>query len=388
MRPDLDHGYAPDEPRTHTTDTPRITAESLSVSPTRRTFLTTVALGVGAVSGCLGSNRSDDYRSVTYRHRFDRSGIGSAVYDGGVELGSWEAHELDVEFKISSGSRAAAQSVDGGQDDFANAEIAAVLSLIDAGAPLTILAQETTPMGGVITLRETGISSWTDLAGVEVGRFPWGVTGQLAEAAITSEGGDPNAVEWRNVEPGAHIQLLLEGAIDGAVAYYPQAVTRLELAGHETQVLPLGTVLDHLGNALITRQEIVDEHPEVVERFVRGWLDAHDTFISRTDDVIDVHRDLVPNFDETVEREVLPLILASRIAPETDLESGMGWTPIERMTNTLDILEQIDMLSSADTPETYFTNRFIEESQDRAIDIAERYAQTLEQDYDIEPTAV
>ena len=352
----------------------------------RRSFLATgITTAAVAGAGCIDIIGGSSSEEVTYRHRFDRSGIGSAGYDAGVELGIWEEEGLSVDFDISSGSEAAAQSVASGADEFANAEVAAVLKLIDEGAPLTIIAQETTPLGGIISLDDTGIETWDDLTGQVVGRFPWGVTGSLGAAAMQQEGVDSTAVEWRNVNPGAHIVLLLEGEIDAAVAYYPQAVARLNHMGHETTVFPLSSVLDHLGNTVVTHDNLVTEDPEIVNQFIRGWLRAHRTFITDPDEVIDIHESIVAEFDEVVERKVLGSVLASRIAPEIDLVHGMGWTPEDRMENTLEVLAGIDLIDDELPEGTTFTNQFIEENQTLAIETAELYRDILTADYDVGP---
>lgn len=347
-----------------------------------------MALGATVLTGCSELVGGDTSDTVSYRHRFDRSGIGSAIYDAGIELGVWEDEKLDVEFLTSSGSQAAAQSVASGDDAFANAEIAAVLQLIEEGAPLVIIAQETTPMDGVIARGEVGVSSWADLEGAVVSRFPMGVTPALASAALSEEVGDPDAVEWRNVDPGAHMPLLMEGKIDAAVAYYPQAVARLEYHGFDPIILPHSDILNHLGNTLITHREFLEEEPEIVDRFVRGWLTAHETFITEPEAVISVHEDIVVEFDEEVERQVLPWIFAARINPEVELDHGRGWTATTKMRNTLDVLEQAEMIGSAADPETYFTNEVIENNRDQAISVASTYHDVLSNEYDVTPEDV
>lgn len=347
-----------------------------------------MVIGSTALAGCTELIGNDPIDTVSYRHRFGRSGIGSAIYDAGIELGAWEDENLDVEFLTSSGSQAAAQSVASGDDDFANAEIAAVLQLIEEGAPLVIIAQETTPMDGLIAREESGISSWLDLEGATVGRFPWGVTPALARAALTEQGGDPDTVEWRNVEPGAHMPLLMEAKIDAAVAYYPQAVARLEYHGFETTILPHSDVLNHLGNTLITHRDLLEDDPEIVDRFVRGWLTAHETFITDPEAAMSVHEEIVAEFDEEVERRVLPWILAARIEPSVELVHGRGWTSSADMKNTVEVLERAGILESTADPVAYFTNELIEANRDLALSVASTYRDILTNEYNIDPEDV
>lgn len=380
---------SPNGPALPPTEADGTTTNARGPPTSRRTVLSLgVAATVGSMPGCIGIVGEEDLPTVSYRHRFDRSGIGSAVYDAGVDFGLWEDEGLEVEFQTSSGSEAAAQSVAAKEDEFANAEIGAVLGLIDNDAPLRIIAQETTPMGGVISLADTEIGTWSDLEGKIVSRFAWAVTGSLAREALRAQGGDPDAVEWRNVDPGAHQSLLIAGEIDAAVAYYPQAVTRLSHEGYETNVLALSDVLNHLGNTVITHEDYLEEHPDQVNAFVRGWLHAHERFISEPDEVIEVHREQVATFDEEVERKVLPSIFASKIDPDVSLDHGMGWTERGRMENTVEVLSDVEILETIEDVGPVYTNRFIEENQDLARETAELYDDILHDEHEIDPDDV
>lgn len=377
------------------TDTPGVS---------RRAFLAGTAASTLAVAGCTdlggGDGTSPDgaasptgdagtMPSVQYRHRFKFIGLDSAPNAAGVEMGIWEDEGVNVEFLPSSGSQAAAQSVAQGNDEFGNAEVAPVLRLIQEGAPLTIIGQVIDPMGGVISLAETGITSWADLEGKTVGRFPWATTGKLAPEAMAKEGADPSTVEWQNMQPGAQEELLLEGAIDAAVAYFPQAEVRLQAKGHETNSLALSKVLPYLGTALFTRDEIVEDRPELVNDFVRGWLRSHRTFVTDLDRVVEIQKNYVASFDEEVEMRTLGPIYASRVPrPELGREYGKGWTPAAGLEGTQDILRSAGLLSETRSVDSYYTNEFIDRNRDLAVDTAETYYEELERDFDIGPNYV
>lgn len=344
---------------------------------------------VGVLAGCLGqgSGEETDLTEVTYRHRFSRT-LSSAINDAGVELGAWEEEGLDVTFDTSSGGQETAQAVANGQDDFTNPEIGVTLQLIEEGAPLKIVGNLINPLGGVISLPETGITDWTDLEGKEVGAFPWAVSGDLAMEAMRVKGGDPDKVELRNMNPGQHDSLLMTGEVDAIVAYYPQSVVRLDHQGYDANVLVTADVLDHLGNVLVTREEMVEENPDVVDSFVRGWLRAHELYISEPDEVVEIHKSKVSEFNEEVERDTLPALWASRLNTDYDLDYGMGWTPEEGMEQTLSVFDSIDFVEQTHDTDEYYTNQFIENNQDYAIEVAELYNQTLTEEYEISPDYV
>lgn len=355
-----------------------------SSTTTRRRFL---AAGVGtaatSVAGCLSVGGSSDEK-VTYRYRFSRN-LSSTVIEGGIEMGVWEEEGLDVDFGTSSGADAAAQAVASGNDDFCQTGIASAVGLVEEDAPLTVIGQTQNPLGGVISLAEAGIHSWTDMEGKTVGRFPFGIQSNLAMAAFRSKGGNPDEVTLQNIDPGSQEVLLMEGEIDAAIAYFPQSVTRLEHEGYETNHLVTSRVLDHLGPSLATRESLIEDKPEVVDSFVRGWLKAYQNFVTEIDELIEWHDEFVEEFSESVERETLPYIYAS-IVPDEDIgrSYGKGWTSSTRLQSTLDVLEDVDYVSNTGQPEDYATNQFIEDNQDLAIETADIYYDALGE-YDIDP---
>lgn len=361
--------------------------EQTTTMTTRRQFLAAgVATSAMSVAGCLSLGGSSD-ETVTYRYRFSRN-LSSTVIEGGIEMGVWEEEGLEVDFGTSSGADVAAQAVATGDDDFCQTGMASAVGMVEEGAPLTVIGQTQNPLGGVISLAEAGIHSWIDMEGKTIGRFPFGVQSNLAMAAFRSKGGNPDEVTLQNIDPGAQEVLLMEGKIDAAIAYFPQSVTRLEHEGYETNHLVTSQVLDHLGPSLATRDSLIDDKPEVVDSFVRGWLKAYRNFVTEIDELIEWHDEFVEEFNESVERETLPYIYASIVPDEKMGRShGKGWISPIRLESTLDVLEEVAYVSNTGAPEDYATNQFIENNQDLAIETADVYYDALKE-YDLNPDDV
>jgi NitT/TauT family transport system substrate-binding protein len=327
--------------------------------------------------------------SVTYRHRYQRSGLDAAPNDAGVEMGLWEDEGVEVEFVTSNGSQQAVKSVAQGQDEFGNAEISAVLRQMQRDSSIRIIGQIIDPMAGVVSTAEAGIDSWTDMEGKTIAQYPFGATGPLAMAALEEAGGDPNNVETRNMQPGSEEALLMEGKADAAITYFPQAVARLQRNGYDTNVLIISDVLENLGATLITQQSLIDDQPDLVDSFVRGWLRAHKKFATDLDGVIEVYRDKVPRFDEELALETVGPIYASRVPdPGIGKSKGKGWTPTDQLETTLSVFQNAGLLEETLPVEEYYTNEYIEQNQELAIETAEAYYTQLEDGYDVGPNYV
>lgn len=383
-------------------------SSSVNQSRSRRAFLAAAGVGLtGALAGCTGGSTAGesatttegttteddeetttevDRPDITYRGRFDRVGLAPAVNDAGVALGTWEEEGLDVSYETASGGQAAAKSVASGKDEFGNADVAAVLQLMEQDAPLTIIGNIAGPIDGVVSLEETGITSWTDLEGTVVGMYPFGSTGPAAKAAMRRKGVDLDAVEFRNIQPGSGQKLLLDGSIDAVIRYFPQMVTRLADQDVATNVLRTQDVLGHLGIMLYAHDDVIENHPDRVNAFVRGWLKAFQLWATDVDRVIELYKPLaVGEFDEELERKTLPALYASQ-APSRDVgeEYGKGWISTEDMQRTIDAFADTKLLDGDLDPDEVFTMQFIEQNQDLAIETAEALYGALE-DYEVGP---
>lgn len=398
-------------------DSRRPSAQHVSISEvnsdnysrSRRAFLGAAGLGLTtALAGCTNGTTSGetatttgattsaettdetttatDLPAVTYRGRFQRVGLAPAVNDAGIAMGAWEKQGLDVSYETSSGAQAAAKSVASGKDAFGNGGIAAVMQLIEQGAPLKIIGQIAGPMGGIVSLEETGITKWTDLEGKTVGLFPFGSTGPAAKAAMRQQGVDVSKIQFRNVQPGSGLKLLLDGSVDGMIKYFPQMKDRLDYEGYSSNVLKTRDVLGHLGITLYTRTDVIEEHPDRVDAFVKGWLTAFQLWATQVDEAIEIYKPLtVGDFNEELERKTIPELYASQ-APSKDigLEYGKGWTPEEKLQTTVDVFEQAGLIDGTLDPQDAYTNRFIEGNRELAIETAKTLYTALEQ-YDVGP---
>ena len=370
----------------------------------RRAFLGATGLGLAtAIAGCTGgastregtttdadptseSTSNADRPDITYRGRFDRVGLAPAVNDAGVETGTWEEEGLDVSYETASGGQAAAKSVASGNDQFGNADVAAVLSLIEQDAPLTIIGNIAGPMDGVVSLEETDITSWTGLEGAVVGMYPFGSTGPAAKAAMRQKGVDLEAVEFQNIQPGSGQKLLLDGTLDAVIRYFPQMVTRLEAQDVSVNVLKTVDVLDHLGIMLYAHDDVIEQHPDRVDAFVRGWLNAFQVWATDIDRVIELYEPLaVGEFDADLERQTLPALYASQAPPrEIGDEYGKGWLKTDDMQNTIEVFAETELLDGTVDAESVFTTRFIEQNRDLAIETAQALYGALEA-YEVGP---
>jgi NitT/TauT family transport system substrate-binding protein len=357
-----------------------------------------VAGGVTAgatLTGCMGILESNDGETteelteLTYRHRYKRTGIGTGLNDAGVELGTWEEEGLDVSFETSSGSKAAAPSVASGKDMFGNAGLSTVLGLNEEGADLVVIGQLLDPMGGVVTTGEQGITTWSDLEGKTVGQYPFGSTGPEAKAAMRKKGVDLSTIEFQNVQPGNGERLLRNGDIDAMIKFVPLSKARLVKAGYSPNVLVSSNAIDYLGISLYTRREVIENRPETVDSFVRGWLKAYQIFANRIDEVFEIYKPLAAEgFDEEIQREALAEYYAAQVPdPSIGTEYGKGWTSPEKMEKSIETFSDAGLIEGDVDAEEMYTNQFIDDNQELAVETAQTIYDRLK-DFEIGPNYI
>jgi NitT/TauT family transport system substrate-binding protein len=362
------------------------------------------ASAVAALAGCLGGSSGDggstpagtatgtateteSVESVSYRNRYKRVGIGTGMNDAAIATGLWEEEGLDVSFKPSSGSTAAAKAVASGKDTFGNGEAVAPLSLMEKAESLVVVGQLYDPLEGIVTTGEHGITTWTDLEGKTVGQSPQG--GNITKVALRRKGVDLSKIDFQNVQSGSGTQLLISGQIDASMKWFVLEEPRLKSRGYSPTVLPSAPVLNHLGVTLFTRQEVVDNQPELVNDFVRGWLKAHKLFATNVDKVFEVYEPKASEyFNPELNREALPTFHAAQAPPKSiGQEHGKGWIPSSKVERTIDVLEDADMLDGSLSTEAAYTNEFIERNEDLAVETANAIYDRLSE-FDIGPDYV
>ncbi|MFB6093662.1 MAG: ABC transporter substrate-binding protein [Halanaeroarchaeum sp.] len=294
---------------------------------------------------------------------------------------TWPAHDVDVTVKPSNGSQAAAKSVASGKEMFGSGGYGAVLGLIGSGAPLTVVANFTGPWGGVVSLEETGITSWTDLEGKTVGQFPFGSTPVVAKAAMRRRGVDLSTIQFQNVQPGSAISLLIQGNLDAIIRYVPQTRARLGIEGYSVNALKSGAVLDHLGLALFAHDDVVDRDPDLVNDVVAGFIDGLRFWATNHDEVMARQKEIVKDsrWQPKLNDRLLGSVYAAQAPPkDVGLEQGKGWVDEDRLEKTIEVFHDAGALDTAMDPQTVYTNRFVEQNRDLAVDAAKALYAKLE----------
>jgi NitT/TauT family transport system substrate-binding protein len=270
---------------------------------------------------------------------------------------------LDVQILEGAGSGTAATLVANGSNDFGFSDAGVVASTINDGASIKLVMDifQRSP-SVILSLKSSNITGPADLVGKTVG----GTTGeaplQLLPAYLGANGVDPDQVDVVNIDPAAKISALLQERVDAIVAYsssdVPVAEGQAPGQFNVQHYADFGVVT--MSNGIITSDEMIKEHPEVVQGFVRAVQKGFQFCENDPEEAVKL---LVERFPQTVNPDQAAIALREVLANlYTDRTEGkpIGFIDEQDWTDTIANLQQYAGFENPKAPSDYYTNDFIE----------------------------
>lgn len=248
----------------------------------RRLLAATAALVCGlAVAGCGSGGGGDGAASATpvslildWYPNVDHAGIyGAIAQDYFADEG------LTVTPSVPSDPAAALKQIGLGRADFAISYEQEVLLARAQGIPVVAVgAIVDHPLNTVLFRRDRGIRTARDLEGKTVGVAGAPSDRPLLDAVVRSDGGDPSAVNVRNI--GYTLSpALAAGKVDAVIgAYWNVEQIELERQGVDVGALRLeeNGVPDYDELVVVTSDENLASRPELVRSFLAGLRSGQD----------------------------------------------------------------------------------------------------------------
>ncbi|MEV4901100.1 ABC transporter substrate-binding protein [Citricoccus sp. NPDC055426] len=283
-------------PRTRTVRTPRTALTTLSTLAAAGLLLT--ACSAGSPSGAGASSPAAEAAADSGELTPVSVGLlpiaTSAAVPLGIEEGIFEKHGLDVTIQSGQGGAALLPAVSSGTMEFAVGNPQSILLANSQGLDIRIIAgysrsyenvddPEDQAPSGVVTLEDSGISSWADLEGQRVAVNTLNTQGHLTiMQSVAAEGGDPETVEFTEIGFPDQLAQLEQGNIDAA--WFPEPF--LNQARSQDDIRFIGDSLraidDLYSMVTFTDGEYAEANPEVVDAF-RAAI-AESTELAMTDE--------------------------------------------------------------------------------------------------------
>ncbi|WFP16109.1 ABC transporter substrate-binding protein [Citricoccus muralis] len=220
----------------------------------------------------------------------------------GIEQGIFEEHGLDVEISTSNAGAAMLPAVTSGQLDFGVGNPLSVLTAVDQGLDMRIVAGYSNSLGegddiaGVVTLADSDIESYADLEGKTTSVNALRTLGDLTIMAdAEEEGADPTSLNFSEM-PFPDMQAQLEAGNTDAI-WVPEPFLSNALA-EETNRLVGYSFQDAIPGmptmVTFTSGSFAEENPEVAEAFAAAMQES----LAGVEADQEGARELLPDFIE------------------------------------------------------------------------------------------
>jgi len=209
----------------------------------------------------------------------------------------------------------------------------------------------------VVTLAPSGIEEPQDLVGKTVGISHTHGASYIGWMGFLDEVGiDPQDV---NLQAIGYTQVasLLEGRVDAAVCYAQNEPVQLRTSGNDVNVFYLDEYTQLISNGIITNDDTIEEHPELVRGVIRGFLRGLEDTLEDPAAAFEIARRAIPEMDDVaarVQRAVLDECVAFWRSQHPGKSDPEAWDA------SIALLKKIDLLATDVNASELYTNEFVD----------------------------
>ncbi len=239
-------------------------------------------LGLAACGGASSAGvdaTAGEARDATLVLDFVPGPVHAGIYEAAAQ-GYYEDEGIDLEIVEPSSTADTLKLIDAGKADFGIADgIDVATQIADGRGAKGIMAIAQRPLGGLITLTESGLASPADLEGRTVGLTGVPSDQALLDAMVDAAGGDPSKVD--DVTIGFNgVGNLENGNIDAFTGFIPADGVQVDVDGYPTTSFSPDEYggLDYPGLVVFSTEEQIAADPDLMLGFVsatiRGYQDV------------------------------------------------------------------------------------------------------------------
>ena len=272
------------------------------------------------------------------------------------EKGFFRDQDLEVVIRHASSGEHLKLLV-AGDVDFTTAQSASVLKRrSEPGLPVVAFALfGQRGQQAFVALEDSGIRTPKDWEGKTFGYK----TSQPPEylAILKANGVDRSKVS--EVRVGFDPRILTEGKIDILAVFNSNEPDTIRRLGFEVNMWAAADYgVPNMGLTFITREELVREAPDKVERFLKASLKGLRYTFDNQDEALDIVMKYAPNEDREHQRFMLETELKDAVSALTD-ERGLGSMTDEQWMALYDQLLEFNALPRPFDYRTAYTDRFL-----------------------------
>jgi NitT/TauT family transport system substrate-binding protein len=215
---------------------------------------------------------------------------------------------------------------------------------------------------GVIVTSNSPIETWQDLAGKTVGS-PLGITLEPRSLpdVLESQGVDAGTVKIVEVDPAAASALLIAGQFDALIGWNNDSFVRVAYPEDPDARIFEYSELEgwdfFAGFGFVASQRLIDENPELVQRFLRAAMRGYADAVADPQAAVDAAAAAYPEAFLVPEQTLLSLeFLREDVETSETEENGLGFMADDEWESMQEVLLQYADLEQESPVDSFFTN--------------------------------
>ena len=291
-----------------------------------------------------------------------------AMFFVGEDQGFFEEEGIAVDDIVKgTGSPDAMRIVGGGKADFGFGDLPTLATARSQGVEVTALAavNQESPLGMCALSEQHELQTTEDLAGLKIGVHPAGSTYIFWQALLAANGMEASDVKELTVTP-PYESYLLTGQVDAVICYIDAEVPELEAkaGGPGSLSILLGAENGYgvYGSGMFTSEKLIDEDPDLVQRFTRAYLKSFQWVIDHPQEASEILAASSAELagKEGVFLEQLQADIDHTFESDVTREQGLGAMTAETWQQTIDLLAEQGVIEEAPEAAAVFDSSFQE----------------------------
>jgi len=212
---------------------------------------------------------------------------------------------------------------------------------------------------GVTSLVDAGIESPQDLRGKRVGIPGMYGASYIGFKALLNAGGLKEQDVTLDAIGFTQVESLSNNIEDAVVVYISNEPIKLAAEGYEVHTLASADYISLVANGLVTSEEVIKEHPDLVRAMVRATLKGIQYTIDHQEEAFTISEKYVENLaalspaEKDVQRQVLDASIALwQYDP-------LGYSQPDAWENMQELLLQMELITSPVDLDLAFSNGFL-----------------------------
>lgn len=274
--------------------------------------------------------------------------------------GYYEDEGIDLKIIEPTSTADTLKLIDAGKAQFGIADGIDVASQIaDGRGAKGILALTQRPLGGLITLADSGFTSPADLEGATVGVTGVPSDDAILNTVISDSGADPGSVEKVTIGFNG-VQNLENGKVDAFTGFIPADGVQIEVDGFPTKSFALDEYGGprYPGLVVFSTEDQIANDPDLMQSFVTATIKGYDDVIEDPQVGLDALLSENPAIPEDFARASLEAY-GPLFKGDADSYGGFDTNNLEDLSTFM--VDQ-GLADEPIAPDRYATNEFVEGS--------------------------